>query len=279
MSDTTTFEREVEEEVRREQMERLWKTYGPWLIGGAVLGLAGAAIYMYLQQAQATRLATASNAYYAAVDVAEESQGPEALSALRALRDAPGGFAALARMREAAILADSANIEGAVNVYTELAEDRSQDRLVRDLAFLKSAYLLADREEPEVFRDRVVPRIDADSPWTPFLQELVALSYLEQGADAQALGFYRDIAMNPDAAQGLKTRAERMLAFLEASQNDASSTPAQAPQEAAGADAAEASPAEDAAEADEPTGAEAGTDGTDTDGTGTTATEEGGSEE
>jgi hypothetical protein len=47
-----TFLREVDENLRRDQMEQFAKRYGKWLIALVVLGLAAFAGYLYWQQKQ-----------------------------------------------------------------------------------------------------------------------------------------------------------------------------------------------------------------------------------
>ena len=47
--DNETFYREVDEELRREQLKTTWQRYGLWIIAAVILFLAAIAGYLYWQ--------------------------------------------------------------------------------------------------------------------------------------------------------------------------------------------------------------------------------------
>lgn len=226
MTDPSLFEREVEEDYRRDQMERLWRSYGPWLIGGIVLALGLSVAWSFYEGWRADRLAQASASYEAAMIAAEEGPTPDTLTALRDLEEAAGPYGALARLRRAALLAEGANIQRALDVYGEIERDGGVDRAFRDLAFLKASYILAERQSPAEIRARVEPQIARGNLWSPFLKEILAQAHLAEGKRAAALTLYRDLAgpsgpvlpgsEEAQSPQGLKARATQMAKLLEA---------------------------------------------------------------
>src|SRR5262249_62434193 len=92
--------REVDEEVRRERLEQLWKRYGNYIIALALVVLAGVGGwrgYIYWQERKA---AEAGAAYEAASVLADEGKHQEAEQAFAKLAtDGNAGYRALARFR------------------------------------------------------------------------------------------------------------------------------------------------------------------------------------
>lgn len=97
------FIREVDEEIRNEQIRKLWDRFGPFVIGFALLIVVGTAAskgYDYWRQTQA---AQSGDALVAALDLSEAGEQAKAVEALEALAaDGSGGYPMLAEMRIAA---------------------------------------------------------------------------------------------------------------------------------------------------------------------------------
>ena len=70
--------REVEEDVRRERLEKLWKQYGDYVIAGVAVIVVGVAGYKLWQHYEAQQLAKASVAYSAAIELSNGDRNTEA---------------------------------------------------------------------------------------------------------------------------------------------------------------------------------------------------------
>ncbi len=215
MTDQTAFEREVDEDVRNERLEQVWKTYGPWVIGGVAAAIALSAAYLVYDGWRQNQLVSASDTFERAITLIEDGDPAEALTALSGLTDAPGGYGLLARFEQAAVLAETANTDRAVEAFDAIAQDGSLDPVMRSLAALKATYLLADQAEPAELLARIRPQLDPDNPWAPFARELGALAHLRQNDFQSALNEYRLITENTSVPQNLRGRAEQMSTFLE----------------------------------------------------------------
>ncbi len=111
---------EVEEEVRRERYEQLWKEYGDYIIAGAafvIIAVAGWQLWRtYEQRAQAR----ASVEYTAAMQLLQTGQSPAAAQAFGKLAsDAPGGYAKVSRLQEAGALLAAGRTDDAIKLYNE----------------------------------------------------------------------------------------------------------------------------------------------------------------
>ncbi len=97
--------REVDEEVRLEQYQRLWKHYGNFVIALTVVVVASVAGYKGWQYYDVSRSETAAREYFAALSLAAQGKPEEAASGLQAVGGGGHrGYAMLARLQRAADL-------------------------------------------------------------------------------------------------------------------------------------------------------------------------------
>ena len=95
--------REIDEELRREQMLKLWERYGIHLIAAAVLVIAGIGGYKYYEHRRAIAAEAAGANLTLATREAGQNKKAEAQKTLEGLAaTAPAGYAVIARLRLAA---------------------------------------------------------------------------------------------------------------------------------------------------------------------------------
>jgi len=205
---------EVDEEVRREQLKKLWDRYSiyivcrPLLIIEAVGGWRG---YQYLE---AQKAAEAGAAFDKAVELSEQNKHAEAAAAFIELAaKAPSGYRTLARLRAAAEVANRDPKE-AVKLYDEVAADRGVSATERDLAKVRAAALLLETTS----YPNMVSRLDAaTAPGATFrhtARELLALSAWRANDAAATRQWLDMIANDGETPPTLRARAEALQALL-----------------------------------------------------------------
>lgn len=221
MSDAN-FIREIEEEVRRDRMVKLWERYGHYIIGAAVLIVLAVAGYRGWHWYQARESARAGERYEQALALAQSGKQAEAEQELAGLaKDAPAGYRMLARMRLAAE-AGKANAAEGVKAYDAIAADASVDPVLRDIARLRAVLLLVDTAPPSEIESRVAPLTGARAAFRNSAKDALALSYYRSGDKAKAGTLYREILADPEVAPALANRAQIMQALTaEAAANPA----------------------------------------------------------
>ena len=110
---------EVDEEVRRERLKKLWDEYSIYIIAGALLIIAAVGGWRGYQYLEAKKAAEAGAAFDKAIELSEQNKHAEAEAAFTDLAaKAPSGYRVLARLRAAAASlarhADSASSSRAV---------------------------------------------------------------------------------------------------------------------------------------------------------------------
>ena len=116
---------EVDEEVRREQLKKLWDKYSIFIVAGALLIIAAVGGWRGYQYFEAKKAAEAGGAFDKAVELSDANKHAEAEAAFNELAaKAPSGYRILARLRAAAEVA-SRDPKAAAKLYDDIAADRS----------------------------------------------------------------------------------------------------------------------------------------------------------
>lgn len=199
---------EVDEEVRRERLKKLWERYGIVFIAAAVLFVLGVAGWRGYDWWITQKSAEAGAAFESATTLAEQGKTDEALAAFgRVAKEGTAGYATLARLREAGELAKS-DPKAAVAAYDGLAADSRLGRLMQDLAAIRAAFLLADSASPDEMRRRLEPLAAPDGVFRHSARELLALSAWRAN-DPTGLKRWSDaIASDAETPAAIRSRVE-----------------------------------------------------------------------
>jgi hypothetical protein len=207
---------EVDEEVRRERLQKLWDRYGIYLIALAVLFVAGVAAWRGYEWWQAKKAATAGAAFESALSLSEEGKHAEAEAVLaKVAAEAPAGYRILARLRAAAELAQVKPAD-AVKAYDELAVDNSLGPTLRDLAAVRAGMLVVDSASLADMQRRLDPLSQPGRTFRHIARELLALSAWRNHDFTAARRYVDMIATDAESPPGSRARAEVLSALIAA---------------------------------------------------------------
>ncbi|WP_342641662.1 tetratricopeptide repeat protein [Rhodoligotrophos ferricapiens] len=222
--------REVEEEVRKEQIKRLWDRFGVYILGlcfVVILGVGGYKLWQYYERQQAL---TAGQQYVEAMELADQGKMEEAQAAFAKLAESSReGPKTLAILQEAALKASRNDIPGAVAAYDGIAADENAPPALRDLARIRAGFLLVDTATPDDLKQRVGSLIAEGNPWRNAAREIVALAAYRTGDLETANSLLSEIMGDPRASMGSRQRAQIVSALVTAAMAAKSATSSQAP--------------------------------------------------
>lgn len=205
---------EVDEDVRKEQLKKLWDKYSFVIIGLAVLIVAAVAGWRGYQYLEAKKSAEAGAAFDRAVELSEANKPAEAEAAfLKLAQDAPSGYRTLARLRAAAE-AGKRDPNEAVKQYDAIAADRSVAASERDLARVRAGSLLVDSAAYDIVVQKVEPATAADGTFRHTARELLALSAWKAGNTSAARQWVDLISNDPATPASMRSRTEALQALL-----------------------------------------------------------------
>jgi len=205
---------EVDEEVRRDQLKKLWERYSIYIVALAILIVAGVGGWRGYEYLEARKAAEAGAAFDRAAELSEQNKHAEAEAAFADLAaKAPSGYRMLARLRQAGEVA-SRDPQAAAKMYDDIAADRSVGAAEQDLARIRAAQLLLDSTSYQNMQQRLEPATAATSTFRHTARELLALSAWRAN-DANAARQWLDLIANDgETPPSLRSRAEALQALL-----------------------------------------------------------------
>jgi hypothetical protein len=205
--------REVDEEVRREQLKKLWDRYGNYVVVAAVLLVAAVAAWRAYMWWEARKAAETGAAFEAATALAEAGKRSEAEAAFAKIAaDGTAGYRHLARMREAAELAQS-DAKAAITAYDQIAADRAVGPVLQDLAALRAAALLIDTGALEEAQRRLEPLAANDRTFRHTAREFLVLAAWRGGDAAAAKRWFDLIMTDAQTPAATRSRVEMLMAL------------------------------------------------------------------
>jgi hypothetical protein len=213
----TDIFQEVDEEVRREQLKKLWERYGHYIVGACVLVVLAVGGWRGYEWWQAKQAAQSGAAFEQAVTLAEAGKHEEAAAAFAKLAsDGTPGYRLLARLREAAELAQSDG-RAAIAAYDAIATDNRAGQVIQDLAAVRAGYLLIDSTPYSEMVRRLEPLAAPDRPFRHSARDILALSAWKAG-DAAMTRRWTDMMMSdPQTPPGPRSRAQILSELIAAS--------------------------------------------------------------
>ena len=205
---------EVDEDVRRDQLKKLWEQYSIYIIAGALLIIASVGGWRGYEYVEARKAAEAGAAFDKAVELSEASKHTEAEAAFADLAaKGPSGYRVLARLRMATEVA-SRDAPAAAKLFDEIAADRSVGVAAQDLARIRAAQLLLETATYPNMKERLEAAAAPGATFRHSARELLALSAWRAN-DAAATRQWLDLIANDgETPPSLRSRAEALQALL-----------------------------------------------------------------
>lgn len=214
-AENEAFFREVDEELRRAQVTSFWRRYGRWLIGAALIGLIGVALYLWWQEHRAAQAGKFGETLVASFDDVEARKYDAARNKLASLeKEGTPGYRAAAGITLADIALESGKEADAVAAFKKVAEDATLPEPYRNAALVRQTALEFDTLPPATVIARLRPLAIAGNPWFGSAGELVAMAHLKQNRRDLAAPIFAAMARDNDLPESLHLRAIQMSGAL-----------------------------------------------------------------
>ncbi|MCK4939395.1 MAG: tetratricopeptide repeat protein [Rhodospirillaceae bacterium] len=208
--------REINSELREEQMNKLWKRYGSAIIGVAVAVVVIVAGYQGWKTYSTSVRMSEGEKFHSAELAAESGDSEAALAQLAALGESgKSGYGVLALFQQAAILSAKGDSQSAADIYKTIATDKSNANDISGLALVLGAL-----QEISIGgnHDELAKRLNAantdDNPWRYSIREILGLVAIETGNKENAAKLFGTLAIDNMAPEGIRDRARKLLAGL-----------------------------------------------------------------
>ena len=223
-----TFLREVDENLRRDQLRDFLKAYAGWLIAGVILFLAACGGFIWYQQHRANRTQQEVEQLaqiYKDIGVGNTAKVPQQLDALS--HAGSKAVRASALFTRAAVAIQDNDLKLATATYKNIADDSGMPQPYRDAALIRGTALEFDQLQPQDVIARLQPLTTPGNPWFGSAAEMTALALIKQGKTREAGQLFATIAKDKDAPDSLRGRAVQIAGSLGADAGTALPPPAQ----------------------------------------------------
>lgn len=205
---------EVDEEVRRERLKQLWERYSLLIIALCVLIVVGIGAWRGYDWYVTREAAKAGARFEAAATLMEQGKTQEAEAAFAEIaKSAPGGYAILARLRQATALA-ATDKAAAVKTYDAIAQDGSVPAIFQDIASVRAGLLLVDTASLADMQRRLEPLAESGRAFRHSARDLLALSAWHNNDIAAAKKYLNQIAKDGETPAGVRARADVLNALI-----------------------------------------------------------------
>lgn len=207
---------EIEEDLRRDRLRRVWDRYGIVFVALVIAVIAGSAGYAGFKWWKLKQDQASGARFEAASQLAAAGKVADAEAAYLALaKDGTAGYQMLARFRAASELAPTDKAKAAA-AFDALAADGSLSTLARDLARVRAAMLLVDTAPLADIQARLQALADSQSALRYSAREILALAQYKAGDLAAANKAAALLLEEPEVPPGVRNRAELIRALTAA---------------------------------------------------------------
>jgi hypothetical protein len=207
--------REVDEELRREQLLKLWEQYGTYVVAAVALFIAAIGGYKYYDYRRALAAEAAGARMAVAARETAQNKSAEAQKALgEIVATGPASYALLARLRLAAADRSAGKTAEAAAAYEALAAESGVDPLLSDYARLQAAMLRLDGASWTDMQNRLNDLAADGNAWRFSARELLGLAARKAGMTEEARKYFQGLLADRNTPPGVGERARIMMAML-----------------------------------------------------------------
>jgi hypothetical protein len=225
--DGETFLREVDDELRREQMDRFVKRYGWAIVAAVVLVLAGIGGWIWWKERAAAAAEADGEALVTALVSLESGNRNAAAVPLAALAgsDRPG-YRAAALFARANSETAAGNAPAAIATLRSIAANEEFDEAYRQAALIRQTQLEFDSLPPQQVVQRLRPLARPGSAWLGSAGEMLGVAYLKMHRPDLAGPVFASVGRDESVPPSIRTRAVQMAGSLGVDAIDGPAAPA-----------------------------------------------------
>jgi hypothetical protein len=223
-----TFLREVDENLRRDQLREAAKKNAKWIVVGVILFLAASGGFIWWQQHQVQR----SEAHVEQLaqiyrNIGEGNIGTSAQQLDELSKSGSKTVRASAEFTAAALAIQQGDEKAAIAKYRAIAAESSLPQAYRDAALIRQTALEFDQLKPEDVIARLAPLAKPGNPWFGTAGEMTALAMIKQGKREEAGRLFAALVKDTSVPDDIRQRSVQIAGSLGVDASAALAPPAQ----------------------------------------------------
>ena len=210
---TDAFIQEVNEDVKNDNLKKLWDKYGLFIVLFVVIAVTAAVSFETIKSWRNAKYQAQTENYLIALQPSENYENT--LKALEKIAASNNGiYSELARIQIATVLFEQGKNSEAEIMLKSIADNDELNSRIRNLAALKLATYKIDTATRAEMQELLQPVIDADDSWSPLATDLLAMAAIRDGDTETARTLYTSLLENGNISDNFKSRIQDMLSTL-----------------------------------------------------------------
>ena len=206
---------EIDEDIRRERYQKLWKTYGKFLILAVILFFVLAAIYITWTNYLDNLKQKEGEIFSSSLELIEnESWESASLKLSNLYNSSSSGYRSLAKLQHASVLVKNNKIDEAIIIYRDLINDEKSNIIYRDLARYFVIIHTFDIAEDSEIIENLAYLLEEGNPWYYPARELEGFRLLKLGNYKESKGIFLSLSEDIEVPSGIRMRSAEMLTYL-----------------------------------------------------------------
>ena len=210
---------EVEEDLKREKLEKLWKEYGNYVIGAILALVLGTAITVFWRNSQVESRIEESEMYTNAINLTRQDKIDEALIILQDISDRRGTYATLADLQRVGILFNLKQGASAHQEAIQILKNMSQssygvDKTFQELAIVLYAYSQLDEENTTAISEMLRKAMVGSHTFEGLINEILTVIALENNDTEKAKVILEELINHKALPAGIKQRARILMSRI-----------------------------------------------------------------
>lgn len=209
------FIQEVDEDLKNENLKKLWDKYGLYIIVTVVLILTATVSFETFKVLHEKRNQTWSDKYSYAINLQLQGKDAESLKVLNEIIEHKHDiYSDLAKVQVSNIYFEQGDTAKAIEELENIINDKETNKKLRDITTIKLASYKLDTAPREEITALLSPLATTDNSWTNIAKEMLAMLEIREGNIEGAKEIYNDILSSPSLPDVLRYRVQDMLTVL-----------------------------------------------------------------
>ena len=211
---TDAFIKEVDEDVKNDNLRVFWNKYGLYVILLVVFCLTLAVSFESLKAWKIKRDQAMTNTYIATLNMKNTGKTDESLAMLKKIsEDGSGIYRDIAKIQIVNVLLEQGKEAEAIAELDKAVNDVKINDALRSAALLKLVSLQFDELTFSQIEEKLAP-ISSDKNWAPYALEYIAMAAVKENNLEKAKEIYAQILSMPDLSEEFKSKAQDILSIL-----------------------------------------------------------------
>ena len=213
--DSDTFLREVDDELRRERVNRFVARWGWYIVGALVAALAAVGGLIWWNHHKEVQAGEESTKL---VQVIEQLDARNARGAAPGIDELAGsdraGYRIAALFLRANAQVSTGAIPAAIETLKGIAADESAPQPFRDAALIRQTQLEFDSLNPQQVAQRLQPFVQAGNPWHGSAGEMLGIAMVKANQPQQAARIFEGLLRDPAVPDSIHARVQQFASSL-----------------------------------------------------------------